>query len=535
VVQPSTAVAPSPQSEPDLCSVPNPRRAVISQELLEWHDWLVDGGFETGEAEVVVADREGYSPAMVQRTGSAARTGSYGYAITAGHGEGISFRVKGSVEKGNHVRFSFWAQSPDGQVSLRPVILGGKKGQDVPELFVDAGREYPIGPEWTQVTIEGDNVNLEYVLLTLDVGPDTALHIDDVAMEQHIFRMADYPSDEARTVGGIAVPNEPIAPVHIAVLIHIEDPPLVHVDEGYFGEQTAIMRDLAEILHRHGGQLTIQPEEDWPLASDTWSPGLLAELVQDYGVVYSTHTHGPHCRDDQGRLRSLMDCQEHRDTPEWDQTPNSHENPWVVEYVHNLRDLLSQASGTQVTDHNGNWEFTEASTYAQIPMLTWSAYKNWRTQHTYDVLINNPWRPSESSADMEIEAFLTHDPATQIVYIPGYGQNVARFLDRLHISMAPLVSQFIRFADPDRVNTFYVVTHVGSFYPRDSADVARYADYDPATGEIIYSDLFRQDLQHWDDMLTELIDPLVAEGYLQWTSLPEMGRLYLEWEQDNCP
>jgi hypothetical protein len=27
-----------------------------------------------------------------------------------------------------------------------------------------------------------------------------------------------------------------------------------------------------------------------------------------------------------------------------------------------------------------------------------------------------------------------------------------------------------------------------------------------------------------------VIDPLVAAGYLEWTSLPEMGELYLAWE-----
>lgn len=65
---------------------------------------------------------------------------------------------------------------------------------------------------------------------------------------------------------------------------------------------------------------------------------------------------------------------------------------------------------------------------------------------------------------------------------------------------------------------------------REEEDVPIYITYDAATGEPVYSDLFLQDLQYWDDMLTELIDPLVADGYLQWTSLPEMGELYLKWE-----
>lgn len=81
------------------------------------------------------------------------------------------------------------------------------------------------------------------------------------------------------------------------------------------------------------------------------------------------------------------------------------------------------------------------------------------------------------------------------------------------------------------MNTCYVVTHVGSFYPREDDDVPSYIGYNAATGQPIYSDLFVQDLQHWDDLLTELIDPLVAEGYLQWTSLPEMGEPYVEWER----
>lgn len=29
--------------------------------------------------------------------------------------------------------------------------------------------------------------------------------------------------------------------------------------------------------------------------------------------------------------------------------------------------------------------------------------------------------------------------------------------------------------------------------------------------------------------MTQVIDPLVAEGYLKWTSLPEIGEFYLQW------
>ncbi|MGD2148880.1 MAG: hypothetical protein PVH41_19465, partial [Anaerolineae bacterium] len=429
-------------------------------------------------------------------------------------------------------RFSFWARSPAGEITLQPTVFGmGRGTQYQPEPFFTPDSSFTIGPAWTEVVFETYQREYEAVLLTLEVGPDASLHVDDVQISQHIWRMAQYPGGESRMVGGIPVPTEPVAPVHFAVLIHIEDPHSLNTSAAYFSEETARMSELARVLHEHGGFLTIQPEEDWAMASARWHPGLLAELVRDFNVVYSTHTHGPHCRDDEGRLRSSSDCKANSDTAGWDHEPNDKENPWVAEYVGNLKKLLTDESGTEVTDHNGNWEFGEAGSFSEIPMLTWSAYKSHYTQGTYGVLINNPWRPTECNADRQIERFLTHDPSTDIVYVPGWGQNVARYLDRIQTRMAPLISQFIRHADADRVNTCYIVTHVGSFYPRKSEDVPTYIAFDEASGKPVYSDLFLQDLAYWDQMLTELIDPLVAEGYLEWTSLPEMGALYRAWEE----
>lgn len=124
---------------------------------------------------------------------------------------------------------------------------------------------------------------------------------------------------------------------------------------------------------------------------------------------------------------------------------------------------------------------------------------------------------------------MTHDPNTKVIYIPGWGQALTRHHGRAQDRLRPMLSQVIHHADPDRVNTFYALTHVDHFHADDySPD---YIAYDEATGQVTYSPEFLQDLQYWDDLLTELIDPLVAEGYLQWTSLPEMGELYVEWEK----
>lgn len=506
-----------------VCRNPNPHRAIVSDELLDFHNWLEDGGFERGEVEVVLNDHSTgtLNRAKVERIPAAARTGSYGYAITAGPEEGITFSIKAYIEKGEDTRFSIWVQSPDGESPLQPTVFWvmeeGKLGQPF------RAKPVTVGPEWTQVSFVAENTKgIAYALFSLDVGPNTTLHLDDAQVESRLWRMAEY-DGLSRTVGGILVPSKPVAPVHISFLIHIEDPSLMQTNETFFQIKSAVFREMARIFYEHGGFLTIQPEQDWPMAAEAgFHPGLLAELSEDYNVHYSTHTHGPKCRDDRGLLRSAGDCNAH---PEWD---NNLDDDDVIEYVRNLSDLITDASGTPVTDHNGNFEFTQASRYTEIPMLTWSAYKNHNTQRTYDRLINNPWRPGEGNANADIENFMTHHPETDIVYIPGWGQALTRHHERVLTRLRPMVSQFIRFADPDRVNTFYAVLHVDHFYSREGN--RDYIAYDEVTGEVTYSKEFQQHLQYWDNMLTELIDPLVEEGYLQWTSLPEMGELYLEWE-----
>ncbi len=96
-----------------------------------------------------------------------------------------------------------------------------------------------------------------------------------------------------------------------------------------------------------------------------------------------------------------------------------------------------------------------------------------------------------------------------------------------------MLSQFIRFADPQRINSFYVVTHVGHFYSR-TGDPG-YLSFNEQTGQVTYSVEFQEHLGYWDAMLSDVVDPLVEGGYLRWASIPEIGALYREWEQQCTP
>jgi hypothetical protein len=506
------------------CRLPNPQLAVISDELSSFRNFLPGGDFEDVEQEIVALDsaQPGLTPATVERSREAARQGSWGYAIQAAPGQGVGFFVSSYIDKGEPIRFSMWIRSPEGEATLQPLVHWEQsEAATAPPFRFD---QVTVGREWTQIsfvtqTLEGVQGP---TLWGLEVGSNSQLHIDDVMVEMPNWTMAEY-ATESRQVGGIPVPTEPLATVHFSFLIHIEDPSALQASEEYFQHQTAIFRELARIFHEHGGFLTIQPEQDWAQGAEAgFAPGLLAELARDYGVRYSTHTHGPNCIDPQGVPRSASDCGANRD---WDRNTTSDD---VVTYVGNLRDLLSQASGLPVTDHNGNFDFAESSRFAEIPMLTWSAYKDKTTQLTYDRLIIHPWRPTQVDAVADVESFLIHDPDTQIVYIPGWGQSITRHHDRLLTKLAPMLSQVIYYANPSRVNTFYGLTHVGHFYSRTGD--RNYVSYDSHTGQVTYSDEFLQHLQYYDDMLTELIDPLVEAGYLRWASLPEMGELFVEWE-----
>ena len=508
---------------------PNPQRAIVSEEIVEWKDWLPDGGFETGtEAfEILGHPVKHLTPASIERVSEAARSGNWGIRIEAGAGEGTLFALRSPIEKGEETRVRFYARSRLGQVGLRVSVLGVEKGpESEPRALYTPEERFTVGETWTLVEFSFFNTaGVAYGLVAIDVGPNTRLDLDDASIEAEQWAMA--PMNRcSREVGGIYVPIEPAAPLHFDVLIHIEDPKLITQQEGYFREKTAVFTELAKLFSEHGGFLTIQPEEDWPMASLKFAPETLSELAERYGAVYSTHTHGPACRDDEGRLRSNQDCNACRACAGWENIDQD-TDPTTPEYVGSLRDLLSEISGTDVSDHNGNWHYDNVSALAAVGIQTLTAFKDHNTQSTFDELFTNPWRPTLCDAIASPETFFTHDPSTDVIYVPGWGQAITRNPERIHDRLAAMLSQVLQHVDPNRVNTFYIVTHVDHY---SSTSGEPYIEYVDATGELIYHAGFTQDLAYWEETLSELIDPLVAEGYLAWTSLPEIGRLFEAWE-----
>ena len=326
-------------------------------------------------------------------------------------------------------------------------------------------------------------------------------------------------------LSGIEVPNEPVAPFLFSILIHIEDPQELLSNEEYFRRKSIVFRELARIIDGHGGFLTIQPELEWAQGAERFMPDLLEQLATDYGVVYSTHTHGPACRDPEGIPFGNNACAEH---PDWSRDITDDD---IVRYVSDRATAFGDASGSPVTDHNGQWTWDSFWLLEDAGMVTLSAFKDGALQRSFDTLITNPWRPGQVAARDDPDAYFVHDPSGPLIYVPGVGHTVTKYDDRVLDEASRFAANFIARADPDRVNTFYLVTHVDHFYSLDGLMPSEYIGYDPRTGLETLSDEFQRHLDEWDHLLETLIDPLVAEGYLQWASLPQMGEAYIRWEE----
>ncbi|MCP4249352.1 MAG: hypothetical protein GY778_20100 [bacterium] len=244
---------PAPDSDDESASggvLPNPHRAAISEEVIEFHDWLEDGSFENGTTELTITALGPLDQAEVERSEAAARTGSSGYAITARPGQGVTFSVRAYVEKGEDIRFSFWVRNPGGTVSLQPrVEWVERNGAAGPPFLADP---VTIGSDWTRVVLITDSTrSTDYALLSLDVEPNTVLHIDDMQVGLPQWKIADY-SGSSRTVGGITVPTEPSAPVHTSFLTHDADTEMIYIP----GWGQALSRHHDRVLTRLGAMLS---------------------------------------------------------------------------------------------------------------------------------------------------------------------------------------------------------------------------------------------------------------------------------------
>ncbi len=512
------------------CQLPNPILAIPSLDLVEAYNLLENGDFETELPNLTINSLGDCPAAAIPATGQlssqSAHSGNRGYHLVNGDCK-TSFMVQTQPDKAEDVTFTFWVRSRKGRVLIQPeIIFSDSDGRTV---FREVGNPVTISGDWQQIRLTSATTRgFIYADAGFKLPAGAELDIDDISVTVPIWKEFAAAAD-AVSIGTIKVPVQPRAPLWIRFSIHIEDTPALISQETYFLYKTAVMRELSRIFYENGGFLNIQPEIEWVVGAQKFAPDTLRELASDYRVTYSTHSHGPNCVDTAGNAYGACFCGQHqeysRDISDID----------VARYVNERRELLESMSGTEVIDHNGNFDLVNKDILYDQGIRVLSGFKDKNTQTGYDYLIMNPWRPTAADALTDSESFLTHDPKSKLVYLPGIGRALSRRHFRIKEQMRRYLSQYINRADPTRVNILNFILHVDSFTSSSglSAD-----EYLKITGRgpnfsLNFSTEFRQDLTYWNEMLSEVIAPLVAGGYLQWGTQQQMLTAYNDWE-DEC-
>ncbi len=444
-------------------------------------EWLTAGDLETdpppGYQWTGSAPAGGGQSGELAVTEEAAATGKLGLRIEATGTFSAQKRV--DIDKGQTYRFG---------ASLRGYHVGSVRLVLQPVGHSPSGL-VPVGPGFSTTTLSGDfswttvegtahlTSNHDYVLLEVAIEGGGIVDLDDAHVSSTEHRPLAYPA---------ATP----APVLITTLIHVENVPDLTTDSSYFRAKRQLLDDLGAIFHRHGAVLTVQPEMELLTGLESLDPGFIRHLRNDYGCAFSVHTHGP-----QTANPSVQD---------------------VLDYVARRKRALESLGAGDVLDLNGNFDVTDWSVFSRAGIYSMTAFKNKDTQEGTEGRYFHPWRPSPGNPYTDEAAWAVDDPSSRVVYLPGNTTGITRYRDQLERKVLPGLSAALWNAEASRPTTWYFVTHVDFFSSIEGVPLQDYMD----------SDAYRKDLQAYDDLLSDILDPLVERGLVRWSDPNEMRKAF---------
>ncbi|GAB4335571.1 MAG: hypothetical protein Kow0010_23080 [Dehalococcoidia bacterium] len=257
---------------------------------------------------------------------------------------------------------------------------------------------------------------------------------------------------------------------------------------------------VAGIVEAHGGRMTIQAQSPFTTTAIATGNTILADLEA------AGHEIGLHFHEDAhlGKEANALPVERWCEVMEEE-----------IAYIHEagVAGGVRYWSGGNLYPH-----LLEAASCAGLSVN--SDWKNPQTQQTDPALIGTvPWRPAGSSDGTDTSAFARHDPDGAIVFLPEGNYDHTDFASSRRTAssdaayFAYLEEQLLRSietAEPGKVNVFHFTIHPGEF--RGDAS-------DPFA--VI------------ERFLEDVVDPLVAEGKLEWATLSEMADAFIAWEAEN--
>lgn len=309
------------------------------------------------------------------------------------------------------------------------------------------------------------------------------------------------PAEKAVLLFSIGMHIEPQGTTHQGIKSGKSD----YSDPAYFNRQVQDILAVTNLVAAHQGRMTIQAQSPFTDAAIANQNSLLADLAAS-GNELALHFHeDAHL----GKDSSSRTVQEWCDVMK--------EEIALIEQAA----ALPQGGASPIRYWSGGNLFPEIDAAAACAGLSINSdWKNPQTQTTDLSLVGlNPWRPAGGTDGSDFSQISAHNPSGQIIFLPEglYDKNNFASMRRSdtaggdeayfeYLKQSLLAS--VTAAQAGKVNVFHFTVHPGEFRGERSAPYA-----------VI------------EKFLTEVVDPLVASGQVQWATFGEMADACAAWEQ----
>jgi hypothetical protein len=281
---------------------------------------------------------------------------------------------------------------------------------------------------------------------------------------------------------------EGAGPLQLGVLVHTEAEPQVYTDPEAFHRRADVITDLAAMLDAHGLPLSVQADMSLARGSMGLAPGWVPALAAR-GASFSVHTHG-----EDGGVEELL------------RVVDAAREAWTD-------------FGVAVSDQNGGFLLAPWKALAGRGIRSLTAWKDPRGQGALPGAAVEPWRPADGATDGT--DFVAHDPDGPLVYLPGAPGTDPDPL-RIPEGADRMLTQALAHVRAGPPSTWYLVLHVDQFgamvLDRD------YAGWRARGG-------LAAELAPLDAWLTDVVDPLVADGRVTYANVDGMRLAYERWER----
>ncbi len=267
----------------------------------------------------------------------------------------------------------------------------------------------------------------------------------------------------------------------------------------YFQKGVEDIRKVAGIVASHGGRMTIQAQSPFT-----------DEVIENHDTVLFDLSKDGH----------ELALHFHEDAHMGNNSSSQSVSQWCEVMKEEIA-LIQQASGVSTIRYwSGGNLYSDLFAAAECAGLDVNSdWKNPQTQSTDASMIGiHPWRPAGGTNGSNFNLISTHDPGGAVIFLPEGQYDRGNFASMRRSKTAGGDQAYFEYlkqsllaslaaAEVGKVNVFHFTVHPGEF---------RGSPAHPF--EVI------------DQFLKAVVDPLVAEGKVQWATFSQMADAYQAWE-----